>query len=91
MFLTIAHRQVTLVVEDDGMGFDPRQVPAGHYVLIGMNERARLMEGSFRLISAPGNGTAITVIVPLVDLDDRTLGKAGRSAHGWRDPHPGRR
>ncbi|HYF66096.1 MAG TPA: ATP-binding protein, partial [Herpetosiphonaceae bacterium] len=57
--------QITLLVEDDGHGFDIRQAPpAGHYGIAGMRERAALLGGQFELDSAPGSGTRIVVRVP---------------------------
>ena len=61
-------RQVSLVVVDDGRGFDPQQIPRGRYGLIGLRERVRLLGGALHLRSeqsAPGSGTSLTVIIPL--------------------------
>lgn len=57
--------QAQMVIEDDGRGFDPNGVEDGHYGLIGMNERARLMSGSLELCSSPGGGTRLEVFAPL--------------------------
>jgi two-component system NarL family sensor kinase len=57
--------RVRLTVEDDGRGFDPGQVAAGRYGLVGLNERAKLLGGVFRLESSPGAGTRIEVEIPL--------------------------
>jgi two-component system NarL family sensor kinase len=57
--------EVQLVVYDDGRGFDPEAVDDGHYGLVGMNERAKLLGGSLELCSSPDNGTRIDVNVPL--------------------------
>ena len=53
-----------LRVSDDGRGFDPAASPGG-MGLIFMRERAELLGGSFRLESAPGQGTTLTLEVPL--------------------------
>lgn len=58
---------VRLVVEDDGRGFDPSQASEGHYGLIGINERTRLLGGTLDLCSYPGNGTVVDIKVPLGD------------------------
>ena len=53
----------SLIVRDDGQGFDPRQAPgtaAGHFGLTGMRERAAGL-GTFTLDSRPGAGTRIEV------------------------------
>jgi NarL family two-component system sensor histidine kinase YdfH len=58
-----------LVVEvrDDGVGFDPAAVlaRAGHYGLIGLRERARLVGGTLDIASRPGDGTRLTLRLPL--------------------------
>ena len=57
--------RVTLVIEDDGQGFDPVQVPAGHFGLIGLNERVRLLGGQLKLESSRGVGVRVEVVIPL--------------------------
>ena len=56
--------QLCLEVRDDGQGFDPEAVEAGHYGLLGMRERARLAGGGLDVSSEPGRGTAIMVWLP---------------------------
>jgi two-component system NarL family sensor kinase len=63
--LTLAPNQVSLVVEDDGMGFDVGRPAAGGYGLIGLNERAHLLGGRLAVKSGPGAGTRLEVVVPL--------------------------
>jgi signal transduction histidine kinase len=53
------------MVEDDGRGFEPPQVPTGRYGLIGLNERAKLLSGTLELESSPGVGTRVEVSVPM--------------------------
>lgn len=50
-----------LEIGDDGVGFDPTRadMQPGHYGLLGMYERARLVEGQLVVLSAPGQGTRI--------------------------------
>jgi signal transduction histidine kinase len=60
---------VTIVVEDDGVGFDTARLPAqtehGRGIgLFGIRERARLLGGSLTVISEPGSGTELRVTVP---------------------------
>jgi two-component system NarL family sensor kinase len=54
---------VKLVIEDQGYGFDPAQIPLGRFGLVGMSERARLVGGDFQIESAPGEGTRLEVTV----------------------------
>ena len=61
---------VVAVVEDDGRGFDVAAVtnkPAGEggLGLLGMKERVVLAGGTISIESAPGQGTAILVRIPL--------------------------
>lgn len=50
-----------LSVADDGRGFDPNQVAAGHYGLIGLKEQAALLNGDLVIDSKPGLGTTISL------------------------------
>ncbi|GGM31839.1 sensor histidine kinase [Dactylosporangium sucinum] len=62
-------RGLRLLVRDDGRGF---AVPADllelrasdRYGIVGMAERARAVSGSLRVVSAPGAGTSVEVLVP---------------------------
>ncbi len=59
---------VSLIVEDDGQGFDVtagKGRPGGGVGLLGMEERAFLLGGTLTIESAPGAGTTIVVEVPL--------------------------
>jgi PAS domain S-box-containing protein len=63
-------RTVTLEIEDDGDGFhlNPhREVYAhqGSLGLIGMQERADIIGGNFRVITSPGTGTRVILQVAL--------------------------
>ena len=58
-------RSLDIEVRDDGVGFDPAQIGAGHYGLIGLRERARLIGGTLNIESAPGQGTTLKVRLPL--------------------------
>jgi signal transduction histidine kinase len=59
--------RVRLEIRDWGVGFDPPAVGSGHFGLKGIRERARVMEGTARIDSAPGKGTCIKVELPLVE------------------------
>jgi two-component system NarL family sensor kinase len=65
---TVPHR-LRLRVEDDGQGFDSATVEPGHYGLVGMNERAKLLGGRLRVQSCPGSGTCIDVTIPLEESE----------------------
>ena len=58
--------RITTLVEDDGCGFDPSAIPAGRGLgLIGMRERAELVEGSLVVESAVHAGTRVRLMVPV--------------------------
>ncbi len=63
-------RQVTATIEDDGIGFVAPDVPtsyarAGHFGLMGMQERAQLFGGNVYVKSEPGKGTRVIACVPI--------------------------
>ncbi len=67
--LTVNGRDVILVVEDNGQGFDcpPRLadlIHRGHYGLAGMQERLALIGGTLHVTSVPGQGTVLRARVP---------------------------
>lgn len=66
--LRFADDRFTLVVRDDGQGFDsdhPPSATSGHFGLFGMRERAIKLEAELSVTSAPDEGTAIQLDVPL--------------------------
>ncbi|MFZ0747638.1 MAG: PAS domain S-box protein [Terracidiphilus sp.] len=58
---------IVLVVEDDGVGFLETNLSStpGSLGLLGMKERAQACGGDVRIFSSPGNGTTVTIRVPL--------------------------
>jgi PAS domain S-box-containing protein len=57
--------KVVVVVEDDGVGFQPGEARApGQLGLVGMRERAEMLGGNLTVESAPGAGTTVVVEVP---------------------------
>jgi signal transduction histidine kinase len=68
MTLAFGRKLVTLLVKDDGVGFDLAKrlgSQQGHYGLDGMRERARQIGARLSVESAPGQGTTVFVEVPL--------------------------
>jgi signal transduction histidine kinase len=62
---------VTLIVEDDGRGFDSTRLTGERdersLGLFGMRERATLLGGSLTIESSSGGGTSVFVEIPLSD------------------------
>lgn len=60
---------IRLQIADDGTGFAiPTQdnlVSEGQFGLIGIGERARMAGGTFRIESKPGNGTVLSIEIPV--------------------------
>ncbi len=68
LVLVLAEKALKLIVEDNGGGFDLEQkarVREGHLGLAGMQERARLFNGELETSSEPGEGTIITLSLPI--------------------------
>ncbi|MFE0734925.1 histidine kinase [Streptomyces sp. NPDC058855] len=66
--LSFMDGSVTLDVVDDGRGFDPAAVRSsseGGFGLPAMRSRAQSLGGTFTVESAPGQGTAVAVSLPL--------------------------
>ena len=63
---TLQGRAITLTIADDGAGFDLEAIRGrGGSGLIGMEERARLVNGKLTIASRPGHGARIALEVPL--------------------------
>ena len=58
-------KELEIEICDDGIGFDPDRVEAGHYGLLGMRERVRLARGRLEVSSGAGQGTRIRLRFPL--------------------------
>ncbi|MEE1753841.1 sensor histidine kinase [Streptomyces sp. SP18CS02] len=77
--LTFMDASVTLDVVDDGTGFDPVScAPSsdGGFGLPAMRSRARSLGGAFTVESAPGQGTAVAVTLPLPQPPDTPVPSA---------------
>jgi PAS domain S-box-containing protein len=79
VLLELRDETLTLVVEDDGRGFEAKEeaVMTGNgrgMGLLGMKERAELFGGTTEIETAPGKGTAVYVRVPAIfDNEKRNL------------------
>lgn len=75
--LSFMDTSVSLDVVDDGRGFDPASAPYdngddGGFGLPAMRARARSLGGTLSVESAPGQGTAVAVTLPLPTAAVRT-------------------
>jgi NarL family two-component system sensor histidine kinase YdfH len=56
-------KSLSVTIRDDGVGFDPSAIPPGHYGLLGIRERVRLLNGSLDIQT--DHGTLIKIQIPL--------------------------
>jgi len=64
--LNFSTTEASLIVRDDGSGFDPAHLPAGsHFGMIGQRERTAQMGGQLDVNSSPGQGTEVKVRIPI--------------------------
>lgn len=68
--LTFAADEVTVIIQDNGRGFDAPESPtayarAGHFGLMGMQERAQLFGGNVYVKSEREKGTKVVAYLPM--------------------------
>ena len=81
---------LTVVIADDGEGFEPAHralIPGSGMGLLCMEERARLLDGTVAIESAPGVGTVVRAALPVPPPRSGPSGGAGAAAR----PSEGRR
>ena len=65
MHLTVNKENLILIIEDNGRGFDPENNgPGTGNGLYNMQERARILGGTFNVETGPGKGTTIRIKIP---------------------------
>lgn len=62
--ITEIENELEIEIADDGIGFNPDKVEAGHYGLLGMHERVRLAGGRLEVRSGAGEGTQVVIRFP---------------------------
>jgi signal transduction histidine kinase len=60
---------VAVEVRDFGVGFDLDEITGG-FGLIGMRERAELVDGKLAVASTPGEGTTVSIVLPARHLGE---------------------
>jgi signal transduction histidine kinase len=62
--LAAVENSLEFIVQDDGIGFNPEsRVPAGHFGIAGMKERAHLAGGQLTVTSRPDHGTTVRLLI----------------------------
>jgi signal transduction histidine kinase len=64
-----ARDEMTVLITDNGRGFDPHEAAQrkGHFGIIGMMERTRLLGGTLTIESEPNKGTTLRMKVPRIN------------------------
>jgi signal transduction histidine kinase len=68
--MTQEGQQLRLEVRDWGVGFNPESVEKGHFGLEGIRQRVRILGGRLTVQSAPGSGTLVQALLPIVERGD---------------------
>jgi signal transduction histidine kinase len=76
------HRELALCIEDDGIGFDPAQIPPGHLGIGIMRERSESIGAQLSIASQPGQGTRIEIRWPGERSHGLGAGRPEPGAHG---------
>jgi len=68
--VTFQKQMIKATIHDNGIGFDVDMMGANasegnHFGLMGMRERIELLEGRLDIISAKGQGTLISMVIPI--------------------------
>ena len=84
-------RSVSLDVADDGQGFEPPEdlrelASRGCFGLVGVDERVRLLGGTWRISSRPGEGTEVRVRLPVAGRSRFWSLLAGLGTSGRTEP-----
>lgn len=73
VLLKVKEDAVLFEIEDDGEGFAAHSMLPYTLGLIGMKERASLLDGKLEICSSPGSGTRISLRVPLGKLPEKNV------------------
>ncbi|WP_151637106.1 sensor histidine kinase [Noviherbaspirillum aerium] len=65
-------KRLVMRITDDGIGIAPERRKQGNsFGLVGVEERIHALNGEFRITSGPGEGTTLTVYIPLDPLVEK--------------------
>lgn len=59
----LKNKLITLLIKDDGIGYDPR-TPTNGIGVLGMKERIAQLSGKVKIKTKPGKGTCIKIYIP---------------------------
>jgi NarL family two-component system sensor histidine kinase YdfH len=72
--IRMKEESLSVTIQDDGRGFEASSIPSGHYGILGMKERIRLVNGNFEIQSQNGKGTVLKIEVPVPSPSGRGVG-----------------
>ena len=67
-------QDIAMLIRDDGEGFDAERQRFGHFGIVGMLERAQEIGAHLSIDSNPGQGTTLSVLVPVVQKVEQNIG-----------------
>jgi signal transduction histidine kinase len=67
---------LVLIIEDDGVGFKPEEMAGRGLGLLGISERASIVQGTVEIESSPGHGATVFVRVPLHTTGGHQTGRS---------------
>lgn len=62
--LEVRRDRITLIIEDNGKGFDPKAVTYQNFGIKGMKERVEMVNGEMNILTKIGVGTKVLIVVP---------------------------
>ena len=73
--VTLDHNEsgLTIMISDDGKGFDPQSINSEGIGLNNMDRRMKIIGGTFDLQSQPGVGTILNLYIPFEILNQRII------------------
>jgi signal transduction histidine kinase len=57
--------QIVVVIQDDGVGFEPSARSRGGLGLLGIQERVQELDGSLKIVSGRQQGTTLRAEIPI--------------------------
>ncbi len=83
LIMLYAQGSLSILVADEGKGFDVEEINKqrgavdanGHFGLLGMEERAKLIGAALTILSEPGKGTKVHVKLPCPIIEKKTNDK----------------
>ena len=78
--------RLEIEIGDDGVGFDlaTAEGQSGHYGLLGLRERARLLGGAVEIRSMPGEGTVLAFSLPNLKRREHVSHEYSKQGHSSR-------